>query len=616
VIGFHFRGARFLGFLALLFGFACCSSLEATIRYEVSLAHPEQHLFHVTMTIPDVADEVLIQIPAWNALYQIRDFSSHIQQVEVRQGPAQPGSHAATDGLTPSIEKIDKQTWHIPGNGTVVVRYAIYWDETGPFATQLNREHAFINPAMILMYVPERRSEQVHFGLDDIPQDWMGEGPGIQQDEQMGRARQFSSTFPNYDSLADAPVEMGKFEEFQLPGMSPEIWIVIHGDNYKKKQVEAELKRICEYELKLMGKAPYARYTFVLHIGKAAAGAGGGMEHADSTAISVPSGDSLPGIAAHEFFHLWNVKRIRPATLYPVDYTKEQYTRALWFAEGVTSTYGSYTMERSGLWTKQQLYHDLSEQITELEARPANRWQSAEQSSLDAWLEKYPLYENPEFSVSYYTKGQILGVLLDILIRDRTENQKSLDDVLREMNNDFGVPGKPYRDSLDVQLTAEKVAGGSFEDFFKHYVAGASLLPYQAIFPLAGLELRQTTRQHAALGFAAEGAPKGPLVVRTVDTNSAAAEAGLQTGDLIVKWNGGEPPRRSNDWLRQHKAGELLHLVVRREGAELKIDFLLSEITETFYDLAEDSHAGDKARHIREGLLHGVTDAPTMHAAN
>jgi len=213
VIGFHSRGARFLDFLALLFGFASCSSLQATIRYDVSLAHPEQHLFHVTMTIPDVMDEVLIQIPAWNALYQIRDFSSHLQQVEVRQGPAEPGSRAATDSA-PSIEKIDKQTWRITGNGTIIVRYATYWDESGPFATQLNREHAFINPAMILMYVPERRSEEVHLGLDDVPLIWQGSGPGIQMIEQMGRARHFSSTFADYDALADAPIETGKFEEF------------------------------------------------------------------------------------------------------------------------------------------------------------------------------------------------------------------------------------------------------------------------------------------------------------------------------------------------------------------------------------------------------------------
>jgi predicted metalloprotease with PDZ domain len=620
VIGFLFRGARFSAVLTVLSGFGFCSSLQATIRYEVSLAHPEQHLFHVTMTIPDVDDEVFVQIPAWNALYQIRDFSAHIQQVEVRRSAAQPGDAAiSADTAPPSIGKIDKLTWRIKiheDHETITVRYAIYWDEPGPFATQLNREHAFINPAMILMYVPQRRSEPVQLALRDIPEAWQAAGPGIQASESMSVVRQLSSEFADYDALADAPVEVGKFEEFQLQGMNPEVWVVIHGDSYKKKEVEAELKRICEYEIKLMGKAPYPRYTFIVHTGKAAAGAGGGMEHADSTAISVQSPEALPGVAAHEFFHLWNVKRIRPATLYPVDYTKEQYTRALWFAEGVTNTYGSYTLERSGLWSKLEFYRDVSQQITELEARPANRWQSAEQSSLDAWLEKYPLYENPEYSVSYYTKGQILGVLLDILIRDRTENETSLDDVLREMNNDFGVPGKPYRDSLDVQLTAEKVAGGSFEDFFKNYVAGAKPLPYQAIFALAGLDLRQTTRQRASLGFGAEGVLKGPLIVRSVDANSAAAEAGLQSGDLILKWNGGQPPQRIVDWLRQHKTGELLHLVIRRDDVELKIDFRLGEITETFYDLAENSRAGDKARHIREGLLHGVTDAATIHAAN
>src|SRR5205807_1835459 len=129
-------------------------------------------------------------------------------------------------------------------------------------------------------------------------------------------------------------------------------------------------------------------------------GGGGGMELAFSTAIGVSLNEYLAGVAAHEFFNLWKVKRIRPATREPVDYTREQYTRALWFAEGVTSTYGSYTLVRSGIWDKERFYEDLGEQITELEGRLANRWQSAEQSSLDAWLEKYPLYNQPEFSVS------------------------------------------------------------------------------------------------------------------------------------------------------------------------------------------------------------------------
>src|SRR5437879_13009813 len=205
-----------------------------------------------------------------------------------------------------------------------------------------------------------------------------------------------------------------------------------------------------------MDGGPFERYLFILHIGKGVGG--GGMEHANSTAIGAYSDEYLLSVAAHEFFHLWNVKRIRPASLEPVDDSKEQYTRALWFAEGVTNTYGLFTLVRSGIWSKEQFYADLSEQISELEGRAANRWQSAEQSSLDAWLEKYPLYNQQEYSVSYYTKGQVLGDLLDILIRDRTGNSKSLDDVMRLLNTNFAKQGKPYRDSLDVRLVAESVA--------------------------------------------------------------------------------------------------------------------------------------------------------------
>jgi predicted metalloprotease with PDZ domain len=423
----------------------------------------------------------------------------------------------------------------------------------------------------------------------------------------MGGARAFFFEAPNYDALADGPIEVGKFEEFQLTGVKPEIWVVVHGENWKKKRVEEDLKRICQYELKLMGGAPFERYTFILHIGKGAGG--GGMEHANSTAIGAYSDEYLPGVAAHEFFHLWNVKRIRPASLDPVDYTKEQYTRALWFAEGVTNTYGSYTLVRSGIWSKEQFYADLGEQITELEGRPANRWQSAEQSSLDAWLEKYPLYNQREYSVSYYTKGQVLGNLLDILIRDRTGNAKSLDDVLRSMNANFAKTGKTYRDSLDVRLTAETIAGGSFEEFFRKYVAGADPFPYQQILALAGLALRTVERRRPALSFFVEHEPSGPFVVSTVESEGPAAQSGLRAGDVIINWNGGEVPKRVERWLQEQKAGDKLKLRVRREDKEISLEFRLGELKETLYEVIEDSHAGEKARHIREGMLRGETSA-------
>ena len=589
--------SRFIrpSFVTLLFLMAFGSVGKATIQYSVSLEHSEQHLFHVTMTIPDVKGEVTVQMAVWNALYQIRDFSGHVQQVEV----------ACSQGKS-FLEKVDKQTWRIQGNGTITVRYATYWDDVGPFATQLNGDHAFINPAMILLYVPERRGENVTLSFPNPPEGWLAESATSVLMKSMGGVRDFFFKAPSFDALADGPIELGKFQEFDLPGVKPRITVVVHGESWKKREVEEELKRICQYELKMMDDAPFEHYTFILHIGKAAGG--GGMEHSYSTAIGVSSADYVAGVAAHEFFHLWNVKRIRPASLEPVDYTKEQYTRALWFAEGVTSTYGAYTLERSGLWSKDRFYEDLGEQIAELEERPANRWQSAEQSSLDAWLEKYPLYNQPDFSVSYYTKGQVLGDFLDILIRDRTDNAKSLDDVMRTMNQEFAKKHKAYRDSLDVRLTAEKVAGGSFEDFFAKYVSGIEPFPYQEILSLAGLQLRTVERRMAALGFIAVRDAYGSLVVRSVDADGPAAQAGLRVGDAIIGWNGGEAPRWLSRWVIEQKPGDLLKLKIRREEKEMTLEFRLGETKETNYEVFEDAHANEKARRIREGLLRGETD--------
>ena len=378
-----------------------------------------------------------------DALYEIRDFSSHVQRVQ-----------AFVNGQPVPIEKLDKLTWHVIASGTVTVRYDTFWDDPGPFNSQLNEDHAFLNVAMLLMYVPGRRAEKSTIALREFRQ--LERGLSRTSVVTIRGVSVYSLQAATYDAFVDAPIEASKFEEFSLPEVSPKIRVVIHGDNWKRPDVEKSLRKIVSYEVKMMEGAPYDHYTFIFHIGKAANGAGGGMEHANCTAIYVSSASYLQNVSAHEFFHLWNVKRIRPASLEPVDFTHEMYTRALWFAEGVTNTFASYTLVRTGLWSKQEFYQDLSGQISEIEDRPAEQWQSAEQSSLDAWLEKYALYNQPQRSVSYYTKGQVLGVLLDILIRDRTDNQKSLDDVLRAMNQDFAKAGKFYHDSADIQLTAKK----------------------------------------------------------------------------------------------------------------------------------------------------------------
>jgi predicted metalloprotease with PDZ domain len=573
--------------------------INPKIRYQLSIEKRAQHLFGVTMIIPDVHDEVQVQFPAWNALYEVRDFASRVQQLE-----------ASANSKPLPLEKLDKQTWKIRGDGTVTVKYAVYWDSPGPFASQLNEEHAFINPAMVFMYVPGRRNDSLQLDFLPLwPSAWRIESPNGVVSFQAGAGVGYFILAHSYDEFADSPIEISAFTELQIGGTNPPIDVIIHGDNWRQSEVEEQLRKICKYEIEMMGGAPFRRYLFIYHTGKAAGGAGGGMEHANGTAINISGGAQLAGVSAHEFFHLWNVKRIRPASLEPIDYTREQYSRALWFAEGVTSTYGRYTQLRSGLWSKQDFYSDLAQQIEELESRPANKWQSAEQSSLDTWLDKYDYYNGPEFSVSYYTKGQVLGDLLDILIRDRTNNERSLDDVMRKMNENFAKKGKTYRDSLDVRLTAEEVAGGSFEDFFQNYIANAEPLPYQSVLAKAGLLLQRQEIVRAELGFSLERDSSGKSLVRSVVSGSPAERAGLLAGDEVVNFNGENVPRRAERWLRNKNPGDTLKLRVLRSEKRLDLTFVLGGKSESIFAIAEDSQASAKARAIREGLLQGTATA-------
>jgi predicted metalloprotease with PDZ domain len=472
------RAALLLGILVL-----AAIPAAATIEYRVSLAQPNEHLFRVTMTVPNVQEELVVAMPAWNAFYQIRDFAHRVQNVRAR----------AEDGAL-LVAKDDKQTWRISRNwnskkllGRIVVEYSVYWDDPGPFSAQLNSTHGFLNLAMVLFYVPSRRGEDAHLELTDLPSGWSAATalkPGNTS---------FTFRAGNYDLLVDAPVEVSAFEETRLEVAGAKIRVVVHGTDWDRGALMDSIRRIVAYQIGLMRETPFDEFLFIYHFGM---GGSGGMEHANSTAIDLAHRGWAAGVTAHEFFHLWNVKRIRPRSLEPVDYSREQWTRSLWFAEGITNTYGAYTLVRTELWSPRQFYEDLGEVTGQLESRPAYRWQSAEQSSLDAWHEKYPLYVRPEFSVSYYGKGQVLGVLLDILIRDATNNRASLDDVLRHMNSEFARRGRFYDDGADIRAAVEKMAGRDFGEFFARYVAGVDPLPFRATLALAGLTLTPRGRSY------------------------------------------------------------------------------------------------------------------------
>ncbi len=443
-----------------------------------------QHLVRVKIEIPPGAIERELQLPVWNGLYQIRDFAQYINWVRARSPGGQPLS----------IRKLDKSRWRIErAEQGLEVEYETFVDDAGPFGAQLNEHHAFFNLAEILMYPVDARSFPVRVRLTNIPSGWRIATPLAESS-----VGEFSAD--NYDSLVDSPVEIGAFRQAEFNEGDGHYRVVVDGGpvGYDMPKIVTMLRGIVAAETAWMEDRPPDRYLFLYHV---VPGPGGiAMEHAASTAIDISDAaqdpQSLADVTAHEFFHLWNVKRIRPQSLEPIDYTRENYTTELWFIEGVTTTVADYARLASGLLDESQFLRGLAFQIRQLEQRPARHTQSAEESSLDAWLEKYEYYRRPERSISYYNKGYLLGILLDLEIREASNGAASLQDLFRWLNQSYARK-KLYFPDAAVEQAAEAVSHADLGWFFQKYVAGTSEIPWDDFFRTVGLHLVRNTHSSA-----------------------------------------------------------------------------------------------------------------------
>ena len=409
----------------------------------------------------------------------------------------------------------------------------------------------------------------------------------------------------NYDELVDSPVEIGEFQESDFDEAGSHFRVIIDADpaDFDAQQIVAALHKITAAALSWMNDHPFDTYTFFYHFPHGPAG--GGMEHAYSTAIELsaeqikPNLDALTSVTAHEFFHLWNVKRIRPQTLEPVDYTKENYTRALWFSEGVTSTAEGIIRLRAGQIDEKDYLARLGGEITELERRPAHLTQSAEESSLDAWLEGFSYYRRPERSISYYNKGELLGIMLDLAIRDSSHGQASLRELLQWMNQNYAAKGRFFDDSNGVREAAEAVTHADFGWFFTKYVSGTEELPWNEFLGSVGLRVETGSSMVANAGFVASRNFDGPMSVSGVTPGSEAEHAGLQAGDVIIEFQGKPAGQESRQELARLAPGETISVKVRsRRAGERELKWKIGGRQEVSYEV-KDLDQVTPAQHAR-----------------
>jgi predicted metalloprotease with PDZ domain len=501
----------------------------------------------------------------------------------------------------------------------MVVHYDIHLSSAGPFGSNLGADHGFFNWAMVLMYVPALRSEPVSIRLLDVPTTWelrdvhvLGGAPAGKVDQTVGVAK-------NYDELVDSPAEVGAFQQSSFQQDGATYHVVVHGSpaDYDMARIDGILKQITHAEVDWMQDRPFDEYTFLYHLPRGPAG--GGMEHAYGTAIDVnverlrPDYMSLADVTAHEFFHLWNVKRIRPQSLEPINYQAEMDTSALWFSEGVTSTVGDLMLVRAGISGEQQYLAGISGQITELQSRSAHTWQSAEESSLDAWFEGIPFYRSPERSISYYNKGEILGIMLDLRIRQLTNDTKSLRDLFHWMNDHYAKQGRYFPDSEGVEHAAEAVAGQSFSHFFEDYVGGVTEIPYDEFFQFVGLRVVQNPVQVASAGFSTTTNFVGQVEVIQVEANSEAQRAGIKVGDRVIAVNGSPADAYVDEELARGAPGTVVHLQLESRRSRREIDLRLGTRQTQSYELRDLPNVTPAQRAHRTAWVHGDDEAGSAH---
>lgn len=579
----------------------------SSLRYAVRLDTPARHTADIELRFTAGGESTDITLPAWcPGSYLIRDYARFVRDLEAR----------GDDGQPRRVTKVDKQTWRVEGTGEITVRYTIYGHDLTVRTNHIDHDHAFLHGPATFLYPTAQRGSQVEVEVA-YPAAWTLT-TAMRREGQRLRAG-------SIDELYDHPIHLGPSRTYDVPAKVP-VKLAIWGERapggtFDEQRLVQDLAAIVDDHIARVGEAPFPDYTFILML---AHDAYGGLEHRASSvnlynphfAATRKSYEGLLELLSHEFFHAWNGKRIAPKPLLDFDYTHEAYTPCLWVMEGITSHYDRFALRTSGRITAKSFLEKVLDDWARLQATPGRAHQSLEQSSFDAWIKLYkPDESNLNTTVSYYLKGGLAMVALDLHIRRRTEGQRSLDDVLRAMWQRYGKPGTPHPD--DLEGVFEEATGLSLAEVFARQIRGTDDPELAAELAHVGLELRASADPATVadglnaiwLGLTAQGTR-----VTGVFDGSPAQAAGISPGDELV----------AIDRFRATNDGDLRNLLgARRPGDKVEVALFrrhrLVELTAqvaaapaTRYEIAGVADAGPAAARFQAWLGEPHPGAQTL----
>ena len=586
-----------------------------SITYRLSMSRPVSHLFEVSILIelPDqLKDKPLeLQMGRWSpGRYGVFDFAKNVQEVRATAG-----------GTARPVRRVNDQTWSVSPLGAtkLTVSYKVFGNDLSGTFSQLDQRHADYNGGSIFMYVVGHKPDPVKLEIN-APAGWKI------VNGRTDRLGQTEWQFPNWDIMIDTPTEIAPDwtqDDFDINGKK--YHVVVHSfgpEGGKRAALVKDIEKIVRAEVAMWGAPEFHEYTFLIHFA-ADDHSGDGMEHLTSTQIIQPGALGDPGMyentlgtVAHEFFHVWNVKRLRPEELGPWDFTRPLATRGLWIAEGFTNYYGHLMLRRAGLWDDQKLLNREAETIGGIESAQGSRLMSAEESSLSApFIDGSPQAQATNLqntAISYYPKGELIGMVMDLLVRGRTAGKSSLDDVMRAMyeefylnspNSSYYLRGRGYQ-TEDLERVASRRSGVDLGEFFKRYIRDVEVLPYDEAFAFVGLRLVKTQAKepfNAGLSIQLGSVP----LIENVRNNSPAEDAGLQAGDRILSLAGKEVTK---DWLKtlaRFNTGDSVPITVKRDRQTIKTNIILGQPERFDYRIEEKPDATPEQKTLRARWLTG-----------